>query len=73
MNTGLSSHVFPRLPGGGLSGAGDEEVFETKACPQAVAGPLNLLSHGEPAVKYSTTSRGFRIAPACRQGSGAAP
>lgn len=40
MNTGLSSHVFPCLRARVLSGAGDEEVFETKASPPAVAGPL---------------------------------
>jgi hypothetical protein len=40
MNTGLSSHVFPPLWGRELNGAGDEEVFETKASPPAVAGPL---------------------------------
>lgn len=44
MNTGLSSHVFPRLQGREVSGAGDEEVFETKASPPAVAGPLTCAS-----------------------------
>ncbi len=40
MNTGLSSHVFPDRLIREVSGAGDEEVFETKASPPAVAGPL---------------------------------
>jgi hypothetical protein len=40
MNTGLSGHVFPPLRAREVSGAGDEEVFETKASPPAVAGPL---------------------------------
>jgi hypothetical protein len=43
MNTGLTSHVFPPLRVREVSGAGDEEVFETKASPPAVAGPLTAF------------------------------
>jgi hypothetical protein len=39
MNTGLSSRLFPGQRLREASGAGDEEVFETKASPPAVAGP----------------------------------
>jgi len=55
MSIGLSSHVFPPLRVREVSGAGDEEVFETKASPPAVAGPLiaslwssNLHVNGRP-------------------------
>jgi len=40
MNTGLSSCVVPVQGAREACGAGDEEVFETKASPPAVAGPL---------------------------------
>ncbi|WP_426227194.1 hypothetical protein [Pseudarthrobacter sp. DSP2-3-2b1] len=46
MNTGLTSRALPDrqiflgLEVQEVSGAGDEEVFETKASPPAVAGPL---------------------------------
>lgn len=46
MNTAITSrafpdqHAFPDLLVREVSGAGDEEVFETKASPPAVAGPL---------------------------------
>ena len=46
MNTGLTSRAFPDrqifldTEVQEVSGAGDEEVFETKASPPAVAGPL---------------------------------
>lgn len=42
MDSGLSGHVFPDLWIREVSGAGDEEVFETKASPPAVAGPLTV-------------------------------
>jgi hypothetical protein len=58
MSKGLSSHVFPPLRVREVSGAGDEEVFETKASPPAVAGPLiaslrfsNLHVNGRPFVR----------------------
>ncbi|HAG57857.1 MAG TPA: hypothetical protein DIT15_05600 [Arthrobacter bacterium] len=41
MNTGLSSRFFPGQRLREASGAGDEEVFETKASPPAVAGPFS--------------------------------
>jgi hypothetical protein len=74
MNTGLCSHVFPDLQGREVSGAGDEEVFETKAAPPAVAGPLTagfrpplpgfttLHMHGWPADPFQGSG-----APARRQ------
>jgi hypothetical protein len=55
MNTGLSSHVFPRLRVRDINGAGDEEVFETKASPPAVAGPLTARMR--PSVLHSTEAR----------------
>jgi hypothetical protein len=39
INTGLSRRLFPNQRFREASGAGDEEVFETKASPPAVAGP----------------------------------
>jgi hypothetical protein len=57
MNTALISRafpgqrVFPDLGVPEVSGAGDEEVFETKASPPAVAGPPTAatnLSVGHP-------------------------
>lgn len=60
MDTGRSSHVFPRLQGREVSGAGDEEVFETKASPPAVAGPLTpesrLPSRWGPSARPASTS-----------------
>lgn len=50
MNTGLTSRAFPDrqifldTKVQEVSGAGDEEVFETKASPPAVAGPLTAAS-----------------------------
>jgi hypothetical protein len=59
MSKGLSSHVFPPVRVREVSGAGDEEVFETKASPPAVAGPLiaslcfsNLQVHRRPFVRF---------------------
>jgi hypothetical protein len=40
MRSGPTNCDFPACGAGALSGAGDEEVFETKASPPAVAGPL---------------------------------
>ena len=40
MRSGPTNCGFPAFGTGALSGAGDEEVFETKASPPAVAGPL---------------------------------
>lgn len=40
MRAGPECCDFPALMTGAPSGAGDEEVFETKASPPAVAGPL---------------------------------
>jgi hypothetical protein len=43
MRAGPECCDFPALRTGAPSGAGDEEVFETKASPPAVAGPLFAL------------------------------
>jgi hypothetical protein len=40
MRSGLTFRDFPGAMHPGTSGAGDEEAFETKASPPAVAGPL---------------------------------
>jgi hypothetical protein len=40
MRSGLTFRDFPGLLTREFSGAGDEEAFETKASPPAVAGPL---------------------------------
>ncbi len=40
MRAGPTNCDFPARWTGAMSGAGDEEVFETKASPPAVAGPL---------------------------------
>jgi hypothetical protein len=51
MNTAITSRAFPDLQVRDVSGAGDEEVFETKASPPAVAGPLTAtmkVSAGSP-------------------------
>ncbi|MET4145269.1 hypothetical protein ABIB45_002181 [Arthrobacter sp. UYCo732] len=65
MNTGLTSHVFPGLRIRELSGAGDEEVFETKASPPAVAGPLT--DGFSPAAFWFQAAPAMhpRAAPAC--------
>jgi len=55
MNTGLSSHVFPHLRVRDINGAGDEEVFETKASPPAVAGPLTARMW--PSASHSMAAR----------------
>ncbi len=40
MRSGLTLSGFPGPWARAFSGAGDEEAFETKASPPAVAGPL---------------------------------
>ncbi|MDQ0680468.1 hypothetical protein QFZ30_003850 [Arthrobacter pascens] len=40
MRSELTFRDFPGLRTRAFSGAGDEEAFETKASPPAVAGPL---------------------------------
>lgn len=40
MRAGPGYCGFPAPRTGAISGAGDEEVFETKASPPAVAGPF---------------------------------
>ncbi|MCU1518536.1 MAG: hypothetical protein JWQ75_3257 [Pseudarthrobacter sp.] len=42
---------FPAHWTGAKNGAGDEEVFETKASPPAVAGPLFRVSVASPALR----------------------
>lgn len=44
MRSGPTNCDFPAHRTGAPSGAGDEEVFETKASPPAVAGPLTVES-----------------------------
>lgn len=44
MRSGPTNCDFPAHWTGAPSGAGDEEVFETKASPPAVAGPLTVES-----------------------------
>ena len=45
MRSRLTFRDFPELWIRAFSGAGDEEAFETKASPPAVAGPLGFWNH----------------------------
>ena len=50
MRSRLTFRDFPELWIRAFSGAGDEEAFETKASPPAVAGPLGFWNH-PPAIR----------------------
>lgn len=55
MRSGLTFSDFPVLWARAFSGAGDEEAFETKASPPAVAGPL-AAGNRPPAIRSGMLS-----------------
>jgi hypothetical protein len=55
MRSGLTFRGFPGLWTRAFSGAGDEEAFETKASPPAVAGPLTA-GNPPPAIRLGMLS-----------------
>ena len=87
MHAQYASSGFPGRQTRALSGAGDEEVFETKASPPAVAGPLvsqqgplhrphGPAIHGNPAVgraPHGTPGAGNAALGDSRQGRPAGP